>query len=360
MPDVCALLSTFISSLPSPLLDPQIYSALWQWSIKPSVKREDARRDRQEEEEEERRARGEPPHLNSWMMPNDLYLDDSDSALETDQIAIAQILLRFLPSANLSLLAYLCGFFTQLPLCPENGLQLEDVARIFGHRLLGGSVKLVSQRMMMWLLTRWHHISETLLGETCGMTAPPSPSHAPHPRGSAGAGERERIEKRKGKQESESDGMMRHTTSTSSSHSSPSTESREDHGGLSRKSTSDVEEEGESSGGSRRRKKRELDVPESQNNAPSTRKECKLSVPSFRFGRLQTRRRVRMFSLLKARHAHPRARRGSGSRRHHGHSSEHKKTPTSPDPFALGKRIGFLSGHICSYLTLPILLLLTL
>jgi hypothetical protein len=309
MPDVCALLSTFISSLPSPLLDPQIYSALWQWSIKPSVKREDARRDRQEEEEEERRARGEPPHLNSWMMPNDLYLDDSDSALEIDQIAIAQILLRFLPSANLSLLAYLCGFFTQLPLCPENGLQLEDVARIFGHRLLGGSVKLVSQRMMMWLLTRWHHISETLLGETCGMTAPPSPSHAPHPRGSAGAGERERIEKRKGKQESESDGMMRHTTSTSSSHSSPSTESREDHGGLSRKSTSDVEEEGESSGGSRRRKKRELDVPESQNNAPSTRKE--------------------------SRHAHPRARRGSGSRRHHGHSSEHKKTPTSPDPFAL-------------------------
>ncbi|KAN0085836.1 hypothetical protein V8E55_006970 [Tylopilus felleus] len=81
------------------------------------------------------------------MVSNDLYLIDFDhSALESDQIAIAQILLRFLPSANLYLLTYLGGFFTQLPLCPENGLQLEDVARIFGHRLLGGSIRLVSQR----------------------------------------------------------------------------------------------------------------------------------------------------------------------------------------------------------------------
>ena len=285
MPDVCALLSTFISSLPAPLLDANIYSAFWHWSVKPSVKREDARRDRQEEEEEERRARGEPP---PWTTHTDLYLD-TDSALETDQLSIAQILLRFLPSANLSLLVYLCGFFTQLPLCPENGLQLEDVARIFGHRLFGGSVKQVSQRMMMWLLTRWHRISETLFGEMCGMTPPPSPPHAAHPGGSAVAseGSPERIEKRKGKRESGSNDALPCTMSSSSSHPlssshpSSSTESLEDRGVSSRKSSSDVEEE-ESSEGSRRRKRRELDVQEPRTDGqvgrrPSTRKECKLS-----------------------------------------------------------------------------------
>ncbi|KAG8220575.1 hypothetical protein J3R82DRAFT_3309 [Butyriboletus roseoflavus] len=310
MPDICALLSTFISSLPIPLLDAHIYSALWHWSVKPSVKREDARRDQQEEEEEERRARGEPPRPEVWMAHTDLYLDDTDSALETDQLSTAQILLRFLPTANLSLLVYLCAFFTQLPLCPENGLQLEDVARIFGHRLLGGSVKVMSQRMMMWMLTRWHRISDTLFGEMCGMTPPPSP--VPHAGGSAigDEGNRERVEKRKGKREGGSGDVIRHTTSTSSSYSSPSTESPEDRGVSSRKSSPDGEE-GESSDESRRRKKRELDVQEPRTRQSSTRKE--------------------------SRHGHGQARRGSGSRRHHhhGHSSEHKNASASPDPFAM-------------------------
>ena len=283
MPDICALLSTFISSLPTPLLEPHIYSALWHWSIKPSVKRDDARRDRQEEEEEDRRARGEPPHRGSWVTRTDLYLDDTDLALETDQLSIAQILLRFLPSANLSLLVYLCAFFTQLPLCPENGLQLEDVARIFGHRLLGGSVKLVSQRMMMWLLTRWHRISETLFGEMCGMTPPPSPSppYVPQHKGSEVVGEEscERIEKRKGKRESGLDDALHHATSSSSSTSSLLTDSPEDNAVSSRKSSSGMEEEAESSDGSRRRKKRGLDVQASRTHAhrSSTHKERELS-----------------------------------------------------------------------------------
>lgn len=279
MPDICALLSTFISSLPTPLLDLPIYTALWHWSVKPSAKRADARRDRQEEEDEDRRARGEPSQRSTWATHTDLYLDETDIPLETDQLSIAQILLRFLPSPNLSLLVYLCAFFTQLPLCPENGLQLEDVARIFGHRLLGGSVKLMSQRMMMWLLTRWHRISEGLFGDTCGMTPPPTPSFASCPvPGSDGAATGERIEKRKGKRESGSEDGLRHATSFSSS----TVESPEDHAVSSRKSSSDGEEDGESSEGSRRRKKRELDVHASR--APhagrrvSTRKERELSL----------------------------------------------------------------------------------
>ncbi|KAH0828871.1 hypothetical protein J3R83DRAFT_2258 [Lanmaoa asiatica] len=326
MPDICALLSTFISSLPSPLLDAHIYSALWHWSVKPSVKREDARRDRQEEEEEERRARGEPPHPQAWTSHTDLYLDDTDSTLETDQFSTAQILLRFLPTANLSLLVYLCAFFTQLPLCPENGLQLEDVARIFGHRLLGGSVKVVSQRMMMWLLTRWHRISDTLFGEMCGITPPPSPG------GFTVAGG-ERIEKRKGKGESGSDDALRHATSSSSSYSSPSTESPEDRSVSSRKSSPDREEE-EGSEGSRRRKKRELDVQEPRTNAQVGHRPSKerRSTEETSHAHIQ-----HMSALPIARHGHGHGRRGSGSRRHHrhGHSSEHKNAPASPDPFAI-------------------------
>ena len=331
MPDICALLSTFISSLPSPLLDAHIYSALWHWSVKPSAKREDARRDRQEEEEEERRARGEPPRPEAWMTHTDLSLDDTDGALETDQLSTAQILLRLLPTANLSLLVYLCAFFIQLPLCPENGLQLEDVARIFGHRLLGGSVKVVSQRMMMWLLTRWHRISETLFGEMCGMTPPPSPPPVPRTGG-------ERVEKRKGKREGRSDDAIRHATSSSSSYSSPSTESPEDHGVSSRKSSPDGED-GESSEESRRRKKRELDVQEPRTHSQgsrhtSTPKECKSSSTYMCAY-------THIFASLIARHG--RGRRGSGSRRrhHHGHSSEYKNTPVSPDPFAMGESIIF-------------------
>lgn len=289
MPDICALLSTFVSSLPSPLLQPPIYSALWHWSVKPTVRREDARRDKQEEDDENRRARGELPLRGAWMTRNDLHLDDSDIALESDQLAIAQILLRFLPSPNLSLLVYLCAFFTQLPLCPENGLQLEDVARIFGHRLLGGSTKIVSQRMMVWLLTRWHRISETLFSDVCGMTPPPSPSDVPHKGSEAVGGEnRERVEKRKGKRETASDNALRHATTSSSSSTSPPTDSPEERGASSRRSSSDAEEEMDSSEGSRRRKKRELDVqPRTHaqtSHRSSTRKERELYPVLVWFG----------------------------------------------------------------------------
>lgn len=180
MPDICALLSTFISSLPNPLVEPNIYSALWQWCVKPSVKREDARRQEEEEEEEDRRARGSPPRTASThpRERDDIRLS-ADRELEGDQLCIAQILLRLLPISSLSLLIYLCGFFTQLPLCPDNGIQFEDVARIFGPRLLGGTSKVVSQKMMAWLLLRWQQVSEAMFSDNCGMSSPSSPVERP-------------------------------------------------------------------------------------------------------------------------------------------------------------------------------------
>ena len=62
------------------------------------------------------------------MTQTDFYLDNTDDALETDQLSTAQTLLQFLPMTSLSFV-YLCFF--QLPLCFENVLQLEDVAWIF-------------------------------------------------------------------------------------------------------------------------------------------------------------------------------------------------------------------------------------
>lgn len=170
MPDICAVLSAFISSLPHPLLDPRLYSGFWNWCVKPSVKREEARYSQQDAEEEEKRARvisaKQQQQQQQSKVQGDFHLEE-DCDLEHHQIMIAQIILRFLPIGQLSLLMYLCGFFTQLPLCPENGIHFEDIARIYGYKILGGTVKVSSQKMMVWLLSRWSKISEGLLTDAC-------------------------------------------------------------------------------------------------------------------------------------------------------------------------------------------------
>ncbi|KAG2121760.1 hypothetical protein DEU56DRAFT_93619 [Suillus clintonianus] len=182
MPDICAVLSTFISCLPHPLLDPKLYGGFWHWCVKPSVKREEVRRSQQDAEEEEKRTRGELPLLlpmsakqHQRQAQDDLHIGH-DGDIERHQIMVAQIILRFLPVGQLSLLIYLCGFFTQLPLCPENGIQFEDIARIFGHKIFGATAKVSSQKMMVWLLSRWHNISEGLLTDACGMSRPSTPT----------------------------------------------------------------------------------------------------------------------------------------------------------------------------------------
>ncbi|KIK79935.1 hypothetical protein PAXRUDRAFT_159955 [Paxillus rubicundulus Ve08.2h10] len=270
MPDVCALLSTFLSSLPSPLIDPHIYSALWQWSVKPSVKKEDARREQQEAEEEERRAKSGPPRPN-FTEPrerDDLHLA-TDGELEGNQICIAQILLRFVPVGNLSLLIYLLGFFTQLPLCPDNGIHFEDIARIFGYRLLGGSTKPVSQKMMMWLLTRWPQISEMLLAENCGMSPPSSPMQPSLSVVPAGEEANRRPPDQNEKRKVSGD---RSSESPLNAMSSLPPDSPEDLSS-SKKSSSD-DEDGDY-GGNRYRKKRELNTEQggSQSRRHSTRKD---------------------------------------------------------------------------------------
>jgi len=97
-----------------------------------------------------------------------------DDAAETGQVAVARDLLRLLPTHSFSLIVYLCAFFTQVPLCPENGITFEDIGRIFGPPVFGGPVP-AARRMMVWFLKRWNRVSEGLLdAEPDG--ASPSPS----------------------------------------------------------------------------------------------------------------------------------------------------------------------------------------
>jgi len=60
------------------------------------------------------------------------------------QLIVAWDLLRLLLTHHFSLISYPCAFFTQVPLCPENGITFEDIGRIFGPPVLGWPVPAAS------------------------------------------------------------------------------------------------------------------------------------------------------------------------------------------------------------------------
>ncbi|KZT02964.1 uncharacterized protein LAESUDRAFT_762385 [Laetiporus sulphureus 93-53] len=106
-----------------------------------------------------------PPSLSqsaNTKTPQEQEREDADK--ERRRIAVTRHILQLFPPESLSLLAYLFAFFTQIPLCPDNGLSYEDITRIFAHRLLGGPSKNAARSLMMWLLNRWNAISENPLG----------------------------------------------------------------------------------------------------------------------------------------------------------------------------------------------------
>ncbi|EPQ55422.1 hypothetical protein GLOTRDRAFT_138964 [Gloeophyllum trabeum ATCC 11539] len=153
--DVCALLLTYLCSLPAPVLPREVGAGLWAWCVAPCDSDGDSKRG----EDEEKR------------------------------VTVAQLLLRLLPRENLSLLTYLLSFFTQIPLSPENGMLPGDVARMFGWRVLGGGLlapkgdlralnakerererereeKRRGEEMLGWVMERWGAIYEGLFGES--------------------------------------------------------------------------------------------------------------------------------------------------------------------------------------------------
>jgi hypothetical protein len=180
--DICALLFTYLKELPEPVLTPYLFNAFWNWCVRPSVKREDERMRKEQDEEEDLRARffqtgQRPPRPSPRVLFEKARLRAAqDETAESGQVTVARDLLRLLPTHSFSLIVYLCAFFTQVPLCPENGIAFEDIGRIFGPPLFGGPVP-AARRMMVWFLKRWNRVLDGLLdAEPDGIAASSSSS----------------------------------------------------------------------------------------------------------------------------------------------------------------------------------------
>lgn len=184
MPDICALLKNYLDLLPGPLLDANLAAALHMLCVQPSLTREEAEAESTDSGSDggyfasHARARSAPSPSHPATSPADVPMTPSEHRdalllLEAPQVLLAQHLLRLAPPPALALLAYLLGFFTQLPLCPDNGMGFADVARMFGRVLVGGADAGVVRGCVHWLLERWARISDGLFDVAAGEDAGP-------------------------------------------------------------------------------------------------------------------------------------------------------------------------------------------
>ncbi|KAI0628462.1 hypothetical protein C8Q77DRAFT_1220911 [Trametes polyzona] len=179
MADICALLKTYLDMLPEPLLDSNLSSALYELCVQPHADND------ADESEGDRgffasRARSAPPTTSFSGYP-DVPMTPSEHrsaqlSLEEPFVVLAQHILRLAPPSHLAVLAYLLGFFTQLPLCPDNGIDFTDVARMFGRVLLGRpsntpADSTSTRECVLWLLERWARISDGLFDIAAGSEA---------------------------------------------------------------------------------------------------------------------------------------------------------------------------------------------
>lgn len=143
-PDICALLTTYFSSLSEPILPPFLFKAIWDW-----CGLDDGDDDTEYENNIEESGQGTSGNLNPSSsssfsrqpgLPSPIPLSKTyTSPAESTRILIAQLLLHLMPSPNFSLLIYLLAFFSQVALVrEENGVGVEDLSRMFGGRIFGG------------------------------------------------------------------------------------------------------------------------------------------------------------------------------------------------------------------------------
>ena len=164
-PDICALLSTYLSALPEPILLPALFRPIWDWC---GLDQEDV--DTVE------------PALEVRPLRRRMSLSKIPSnPTEATRILIAQLVLHLLPSPHFSLLVYILAFFSQVAMVhEENGVGMEDLGRMFGGRIFGGGQfrrrklsseiamedphkpRMEGEIMMCWFLRRWSSISEGL------------------------------------------------------------------------------------------------------------------------------------------------------------------------------------------------------
>ncbi|PIL26630.1 hypothetical protein GSI_11296 [Ganoderma sinense ZZ0214-1] len=196
MADVCALLKSYMDSIPEPLLHEDLTNALHRLCVEPSEKRAQEKSASEDNDSTgyfhlppsishrasdlvngaththtRRRSNlgshsPSPSPLSSPFPLSPLLMTPSerrsaDLSLENAQVLRAQHLLRLAPPPLCSLFAYLCAFFTQLPLSPDNGITLDDVARMFGRSLAGGPAP-KRNAVLVWLLERWPRVADGL------------------------------------------------------------------------------------------------------------------------------------------------------------------------------------------------------
>lgn len=143
--EVCALLVTYLTSLPMPLIHRSLVDALWAWCVSPSIIRA----------EQCQRRHGDDDASESSSSDSDIDEDTPNYSARVRkreeallnlpplrvQIDIARQVLLLLPRRHFSLLLCLLTFFATLQICPDNGLTPEDVGRIFGGAIVGGRTR---------------------------------------------------------------------------------------------------------------------------------------------------------------------------------------------------------------------------
>lgn len=219
--DICALLSTFLRSLPAPLFHRSFFDAMWAWCVNPTLIREaenhklfrrknrktdygdleaqidntsssssedDAvegfgglpsfnsrRRKQRKKDREIEKARwksyvlAHPEALEqhrSEKHEKRLRLERELYALETHQIAVSRLILLLLSQPSFSLLIYLLTFFNELLQHTQNNrLNYDKLGGMFGFKLLGGPSQGAAKIALCWLITRWGRIVEGFKSE---------------------------------------------------------------------------------------------------------------------------------------------------------------------------------------------------
>ena len=186
--NIAAVFVDFVVKIKDPLILPILFDPLWYWCVKPSVKRDNAARDIQETAEEEARDKILRDERMKDVVPReDFYYirkpiiwtqeqEMENEKSEGKQIDAAVILLKLLPSANLSLLVYFLDFFTRIISSRRNLVEQQDIARIFAHSVIGGKSKADAWRIMHWILDRWPRLLGGLFAERKSLIKSPTGS----------------------------------------------------------------------------------------------------------------------------------------------------------------------------------------
>ncbi|OCF43932.1 hypothetical protein I317_02202 [Kwoniella heveanensis CBS 569] len=187
--NLTGLVKRYVRDLPEPILDESLFPAFMAFCVgdqdepqDPAAAGDDVKTKDSNDNKDEQA--GEPGAVEE--------ANTKTTASLSRKITAAQILLKLLPPLHFSLFIYLLAFLGQLPLFPDNRLNIESISIIFGPAMcaarnkgisgLGPTVsssknkdgydpeevsELVgkSQSVLAWLLRNWGAISEKVLEE---------------------------------------------------------------------------------------------------------------------------------------------------------------------------------------------------